>query len=154
VTVNLHGLALTPGQSYAFILDFHTPGKGGSGGVVASNEQGSPSDNYPHGTAIYAPWWNLYDSNLKPLSLSRDYVFNSIPWNSTGTWTDLAFRMQFGPTALNIPDATITPVWFDPPNAPEPTGLALGGIGGLLVCAAGLGRFTRGRRTASASPSR
>ncbi len=136
VTVNLHGLALTQGQSYGFILDFHTPGKGGQGGVVDSNVQPNTSDNYPQGSTIYPNSSYLYDSSWRPLALSRQDVFNNIPWSSTGPWEDLAFRMQFGSAALNIPDATVTPIWFDPPNAPEPTGLALGGLGALLACAA------------------
>src|SRR5205085_6504263 len=114
-------------------LDFHTPGKGGQGGVVASNDDSNPTDTYPHGTVIYAPWWRLYDSSWNLISPSRPDHFG-VPWLASPS-QDLAFRMQFGPAALNIPDATITPIWFDPKDAPEPSSVILCGIGGFLIWA-------------------
>jgi len=127
ITINLHGVPLTAGQSYAFVLDFFTPGKGGQGGVVASSANDGnphPVDVYPSGTVIFPPYFSLFDQSGKLFSTSRQDHFN-VPWLAVGPTEDLAFRMQFGSTALNVPDALITPIWFDPVNAPEPSSLFL-----------------------------
>jgi hypothetical protein len=134
IAINLHGVPLTAGQTYAFVLDFFTPGKGGQGGVVmSSNNSGSP-DFYPQGTAIFPSFYSsLFDSSGKLYSTSRQDHFN-VPWSNAGTYGDLAFRMQFGGAASNGPDATITPIWLDPRDAPEPSSFVLGGTAMLLGC--------------------
>jgi hypothetical protein len=133
IAINLDGVPLTAGQTYAFVLDFFTPGKGGQGGVVSSNPALDRLDDYPHGSVIYPPYFSLFDQNGKLFSTSRADHFNG-PWFDVGSTADLAFRMQFGPSALSIPDATITPIWFDPRDAPEPSSLVLCAVGAVVVC--------------------
>jgi hypothetical protein len=132
IAINLHGLPLTARQTYAFVLDFFTPGKGGQGGVVMSTTNGLV-DTYPQGTDIFPSYSSLFDQNGKLYSTSRQDHFN-VPWYNAGTYGDLAFRMQFGGAASNAPDATITPIWLDPRDAPEPCGLVLGGTAALFGC--------------------
>jgi len=134
ITINLHGVPLPAGQTYAFVLDFFAPGKGGQGGVVASSmNDGNPHqvDVYPGGTVISPRYFSLFDQSGKLFSTSRQDHFN-VPWLAVGPSVDLAFQMQFGPSALTVPDAVITPIWFDPVDAPEPTSLFLSLAGGVL----------------------
>jgi hypothetical protein len=136
VAINLYGLPLTAGQTYAFVLDFFTPGKGGQGGVVQTTN--GAADYYPHGTVNFPSYQSLFGQTGHLLSNSRQAHFN-VPWFNAGNEVDLAFRMQFGAAALNMPDAIVTPIWLDPRDAPEPSSLALCG------CAALCGYFARRR---------